>query len=431
MAIQFPRWRKLYLLGLLVGLCPGPRAAWADPPKPSEVVITLEGLDEEIANKVRASLGLEGQKNNPRRSETRIKSLHRAAPEEIREALPALGYYRPEIKEELQPAGGKWFASYRINPGPPILLREFQVTLSGEGRDDKHFQEALTSFPLKQGDALRHDLYEQCKKRLTQVAAEHGYFAAKFRRHEVQVDLNAYQARGWLHFDTGPRYRFGKIQFPKTKVTPEALRLLAPFEEGEPFSQSKLLAFQDILTSTGYFSSVEVSSRRGAAVDQQVPIQVQVAENKRHRYAAGLGFSTDTGPRISADWETRYINEHGHRMNAQLKLSPVLSIVTGRYLIPSFGGDRDAQLEFSANALRRDTDTSKSLTGQIGVGYTTLLWLEPDPLAQLSPRQIRRRRHLQHHPVAHCRGELAQTGHRRPAVHPQRLEGEHRPPGRP
>jgi len=342
-------------------------------PAQSKVTVTIEGLEKLPLKNVRSSLSLEQQKNNPRLSESRIQSLHRDAPEEIRRALQALGYYRPEIRTDLQHAGEQWSARYQVNPGPAVPVREFEIVLRGEGRDDKPFQEAVKEFPLKKGDVLRHDHYDSGKKRLLQIAAERGYFDAQFTRHEIQVNLAAYEARGWLHFDTGPRYRFGKVEFPETPLEPEVLQRLTPFKEGDPYETAKLLALQDALTNSDYFDNVEVLPQREAGVIDKVPIQVRLEARKRHYFAGGVGFSTDTGPRLTADWEARYINRHGHRVKAELDISPVWSELSGHYIIPGypgFTGERDAQLEITAHALRKDTDTSKGTSGQAGVAHT-------------------------------------------------------------
>ena len=33
-----------------------------------------------------------------------------------------------------------------------------------------------------------------------------------------------------------------------------------------------------------------------------------------HAWGGGLGFATDTGPRVRLSYENRYVNVHGHRM---------------------------------------------------------------------------------------------------------------------
>jgi translocation and assembly module TamA len=377
-AVRSPFFRFIVCLIWFTGELWGfPHIAFATEPKDLKVTVTIEGLEGPALNNARTSLSLEKQKDNPRLSDRRIKALHREAPGEIRQALQALGYYRPEIHPDLRRMGGQWLARYRIIQGPPLQVRKLEIVLQGEGKDDKSFHEAVRKFPLKAGDVLRHDHYEKGKKRLMQIASERGYLDARFVRHEIQVDLKTYEARGWLHFDTGPRYRFGAVKFPETPLNPEVLERLTPFKEGDPYETAKLLALQDALTNSNYFANIEVSPQREAGVVDKVPVKVQLEARKRHHFTAGVGFSTDTGPRVTADWEARYINRRGHRVKTEIDLSPAWSEMSGRYIIPGypgFSGERDAQLEISANALRKETDTSKSLSAQAGVAHTWDLW---------------------------------------------------------
>lgn len=348
-------------------------AAHALDPEPPRVAVQIEGLDEPTANSVRASLTLERQQDNPRLSDARIKALHQDAAKEMQPALQALGYYRARIDSDLRRDGPQWQAQYRIDPGAKLVLGAFSVTVSGAGRAELALQKVLREFPLKTGDVLVHARYEDGKKRLRAIAMELGYFEAKLVRHEIKVDLKVYEASGRIEMETGPRYRFGAVQFPETVIAPEFLQRLVPFKENDPYVFAKVLALQKALNDTGYFANAEVTPARAAARERRVPIVVRLSENKRYRYSAGLGFSTDTGPRVAGNWEGRYLTRYGHTANVQAKLSPVLSEALARYLLPNIHG-RDTQLEFTAVALRRDLDTSKSLSARLGVGYSNIVW---------------------------------------------------------
>jgi translocation and assembly module TamA len=49
---------------------------------------------------------------------------------------------------------------------------------------------------------------------------------------------------------------------------------------------------------------------------------------------AGIGVSTDTGPRLRLGYENRYVNQHGHRWRADSHISALNRAVSGSYEIP-------------------------------------------------------------------------------------------------
>jgi translocation and assembly module TamA len=104
-----------------------------------------------------------------------------------------------------------------------------------------------------------------------------------------------------------------------------------------------------------------------------VPVRVELAANPRNTWRVGVGYGTDTGPRLAADWDNRYLNARGHGAEARLRLSPVLSTLSGSYLIPFFRG-KDVELGVTTLLTREDTDTSESNSVQTGVKRLTSRW---------------------------------------------------------
>lgn len=346
----------------------------------SSVSIKIEGkpepLDKVMASNVRAYLSLSQQKDHARLTDSWIANLHKKAPQEIRKSLQALGYYKPEINSELTQAEEGWVATYTINPGPQLKISDSLIEIHGEAKSDPMFSELLADMPIKVGDPLHHGNYESAKKSIQRLAARRGYFTAQMLEHEVKVDLDAYEARLRLIFDSGERYKFGAINFSDSPIREESLREYLDFESGDPYSTSDLVNLQQTLSNTDYFDNVIVTPSRDSNPEtqsQNVPIDVTLTPRKRNRYTAGVGFGTDTGPRIKLGWQNRYINRRGHRAGADIKLSPVLSSASTYYTIPHFN-KRDAELGFSSSFIREDTDTSKSNAINIGANYRHKRW---------------------------------------------------------
>lgn len=337
------------------------------------VNIVVEGVEDEILENIQSSLSLEKQKEHPRLTANRIKSLHEKANEEIKRALQALGYYKPVIKSKLDEVEGVWQALYTIDAGAPLIINQFDLKFTGDAENDPEFQKLHGTLPLKSGDILHHGLYESSKNNIQRLAAAHGYLDSKFSENKVEVDLKKNTATIKLHFDSGVRYKIGKVRYSESPINKKSLQQFQNFQEGDPYENRSLIKLQQTLSGTDYFESVQVRPVLGEATNHTIPILVKLAAKKRNRYTAGAGFGTDTGPRIKFGWINRYVNDRGHRAGADIKLSPVLSTLSTNYTIPHFR-KKDASLGFSGTLWKEDTDTSKSSAINLGINHRQKRW---------------------------------------------------------
>lgn len=352
--------KQAVTLLLMILLPLAPHAAGA------RVEVVVEGVSGAVQRNVLERLGIERQKDIPDLSDGRIRRLHEKAPDEIRLALQPFGYYRPVIEAELAPAEGGWRASYRIDPGPPVAIRELDLQLTGEATGDERFQALLEQFPVKRGAALNHATYEDAKRALQSLAAERGYLDARFTRQEVRVDLAAYAADIALHFDTGPRYRFGPVTIAQDILDPAFVARFVPFRRGDPYATGALLELQGALGDSDYFANVEVLPHPEQAVAREVPIEVRLEPRKPDKYSLGIGYGTDTGARGSLGWERRYLNPEGHRLRSDLQLSEIKNSLTAAYIIP-MRDPRTDYISFNAGIFDEDTETAESEIRTFGV----------------------------------------------------------------
>ena len=340
-------------------------AAYAD-----KVKMEIEGVRRELRTQILASLSLQ-REDDGKLTEERIRSLHSQASDEIGEALQPFGFYKPQVRSELRQDGKTWIAHYDVDPGPAIKIASVDLQINGAGADDPRFREIRDDFPVHQGDVLFHPNYEAGKKRLTDLAAEEGYLDAAFQENQVRVDLERYRADVVLHYDTGPRYRFGPVEFRQEVLDPRLLQGYVTFKQGEPLDVNKVLQMQNAISDSPYWSRVEVVTRQDRAQGLEVPIVVNLQPAKTMRFSGGLGYGTDTGPRAKGTWDLRRINRHGHRGQVQISVSQIEQSFQSSYLIPG-AYPRTDTLSFNAGYDRQHNDQVDSQTGLVGAQYTFL-----------------------------------------------------------
>lgn len=341
--------------------------------------VTLDGLPKTLAGGVLAALDIGAEAQREPLAEARIRRAHAAAPGQIRAALEAAGYYRPQIDASLTHDADGWRARYRVDRGPPLRVARLDLSLTGPASADPELKPALATFALKVGDRLQHARYEDGKRALLEALHEHGYLDAAFTAHRVDVDLDAYEARITLSLASGEQYRFGALTLDDTVVGAALLRRYGAPQPGEPYRAARLLDYQSALADSSYFSGVQVQPGERDPATHTVPVTVRFTPRPRSAYNAGVGFATDSGPRLRAGYDRRYLNDRGHSLTNTLLLSPRDSELSTRYRIP-LADPRAEQLGFGAALKREDTTArlSESLglqaavTRRLAVGRRTL-----------------------------------------------------------
>jgi translocation and assembly module TamA len=327
------------------------------------VEVEITGIDGELLNNVREQLDIAQLVEKPTLiplpsveeepedevSDSGVRRVHRLANRQIRQALQPFGYYDPQIKSSLRKTEEGWFARYEIEPGPPTLVATIDIEVQGDGKEDEGIQRVVESTMLKTGQRLQHSHYENTKAGLLKAALKAGYLDAGYVKSELRVFPSQHRSEITLIVDTGPRYYFGDVQVEQDILDPDFVAKFVKIEPGEPFDTERLLTLQLALSDSGYFARVEVEIKREAAQDFHIPIVIRTSPAKKRRYGIGLGFGTDTGPRVKLATEQRRINRRGHSIISDILLSQIKQSIGTQYRVP-IGNVTSDRLVYSASA---------------------------------------------------------------------------------
>lgn len=283
------------------------------------ISVSISGVEDKIEENIRKKLTLVKIKQQTNISSAEIKTLTERGKAEIQTALHPFGYYHAKLFSQLSPNGkGKWHVHYHILIGKPVIVSTIDVTVTGDGKQNKEILHALKQFSLKPNDILSHEAYTHSKNDLLAAAIHEGYLDAYFSTHEVLVDLDKNQADIHLKLDTSQVYTIGKMSFSDSYFHDDFLKRFAKFYEDEPYSPEKVLSFQTALQQSDYFKSAQIEPTPNPD-NRQVPLDVSLIPLKPNKYTVGLGYGTDTGIRGTLGWERRYVNPWGHRFIANVR----------------------------------------------------------------------------------------------------------------
>ncbi len=344
----------------------------------ADVEFSVEGLDKALEKNVMVYLDA-----IPQADRLITFRLQSRVSEEVKKALQALGYFNSSMQMQVKDQRSESDARVvlTIDSGPATHIAKVDVQLLGEAQQDPSFTKLLEKAP-KKGDVLDQGKYDDFKSQLQNLAVQRGYFNAKFTKSSLEVAPGLNQAFIYIYFDSGERFNFGHVFYYNSQIEEERLASMAGFEVGQPYLISDLGEFNQKLSNSGWFSSVLVEAEIDALHDGEVPILVKLEPAPRNKYATGLGYSTDSGPRVKMSWDKPWINSYGHSLQSQFYVSKDKQTVESNYIIPlNNASDEYYQVQLGAENLvfdftnSLDFSTSISRHWKFDEGWQRILYL--------------------------------------------------------
>jgi translocation and assembly module TamA len=289
------------------------------------------------------NLDLMRWRGNPRLDIEQLQRLVRQAPADAKTLLETEGYYSAKVSSGIDNASSATpVARIIVEPGPPVTVGDVDIALRGFAAGDSKAApvDAATirnSWSLPVGSRFRTADWEGAKRGLLRQVTQTRFPRAQLLDTSATVDPDTHRAALKVELDSGPEVHFGALDIQGLKRYPASvITNLNQIRPGDLYNQAALQALQGRLQETGYFASVEVSVDMTAALNEQVsdlnatgsaqptagsapstlPVLVRVTENKRKNVSTGVGYSTNTGARVQAEYDD--LNVFGKRMKSNL-----------------------------------------------------------------------------------------------------------------
>jgi translocation and assembly module TamA len=279
-------------------------------------------------------------------------------PDDVQDALQAFGYYDAKTTVRTQESANGYVVRVGVEPGERVRIASVQVQIEGPGSEKKSLRKLADAFPLKEGDVLLSQKYEDAKTGIQTEARNLGYLDADFSVHSIDVYKGKSIARVSLVLATGDRYFFGDVAFSgATKYTSSFLHRFVTFRKGEPFSLLKLDQTQANLYNSDRFRDVFLQSDKESAKDHEVPVSIGLVPRPEKRIRLGVGYATDVGARFLARYQDVNIMNEGNEFRTELVAAERLLGLTGAFIVPS------------SQSLRGSTSLRLSLIRETPVTY--------------------------------------------------------------
>jgi len=318
--------RKVILITLWAWAFAG-TAAWAQTPAKSAFDLRINA-PANLTDMLTRHLELQRYRSLTDLDATELTRLLQAAERNARDLLATRGYFAPTVTlttvDTPQSPTAPVEVVLTVDPGVPTRISEVHIDFSGPLADDPDsapLRESIRAdWQLHPGDTFTQDGWDDAKTQALRSLTVQRFPTGEIQNSLADIDPDTHQARLEVTLASGPAYRFGAMEIRGLeRYDADLVRNLAQLPSGSDYTQAQLLQAQQRLADSGYFDSVfltlDTTGDPAAA-----PVVAQLREAKLQKLVLGVGFSTDSGPRISAEHTHHQLPWIGWRGVSKLSL---------------------------------------------------------------------------------------------------------------
>ena len=304
-------WRKraaVALLGVTATLLhaqPVPERATATQ---AAFVLQIEAPDD-VRDLLQRHLELQRYRELTDLEDSELARLLMAAQQNARDLLATLGYFSPTVRLAQTAAEAASATPRRVtltvDAGTPSRITEVNIDFTGSIAGDVATlpQRTLVQahWSLRPGMRFTQAGWDAAKQQALRDLTATRYPTGTIHSSLANIDPETHTARLRLTLDSGPAYRLGPLTVSGLERHEAGLvTRLARLSPGAQYDQARLLEAQQRVADSGYFDSVFMSLDT-TGDPAAAPVHVQVREARLQKLVLGVGASTDSGARLSAE----------------------------------------------------------------------------------------------------------------------------------
>ncbi len=297
-----------------------------------------------------------------------LERLMRAAPAQARELLETEGYFNALVT--VAPLAGTAelpLVRVIVDPGDQVRVGAVTITAEGQPIAPAALETLRDVWPLRIGDPFRQRDWSAAKNATLARAHGDGYAAATWRSTKARVDAPQQRAELALELDSGPLYRVGALRIEGLqRYHEETVQRLSNFVPGTPYSEKLLFDFQERLQKLGLFEGASVELDADPATAAAAPVIVRVKEQSQHQATTGIGYSANTGPRVSVEHTNRQLFGAPWVAHNKVSVGPNLQTWEGELTSYPLANLYRNLVSGSATRLLADDQTQLSWNARVG-----------------------------------------------------------------
>lgn len=323
---------------------------------------------EEVRALLDKHLDIQRYRNRPYVDALVLERLIEGIPADARRLLATVGYFSPRVEAEQEVSDSGHVVRVQVAPGEPARVATLELAVTGAATTDPQDAERVAAIKkrwlLPGGARFTQAAWSTAKEALLSSLVLDGYPTARIAASEARVEPQSASVALSVQIDSGPLFHFGAIEVHGLERYPrELVENLSPIRPGERYTHDALLRYQAELQASGYFRSASVSVEPEPGGTTSPPVVVRITEYPAMKIDFGLGYSTNTGPRVQAGFTHYNTIQPGWQSQSRLKIEgKQQSLETELAFLPEAGGWRN---RLGAEANR--ADVQGLITKRIGI----------------------------------------------------------------
>ncbi|MCK9516020.1 MAG: BamA/TamA family outer membrane protein [Ottowia sp.] len=303
---------------------------------------------------------------------TELKRLTALTEDDVRGLLATQGYFNPDITVSTRTDDdGRTAVVINMKPGERTHVTDVDIRFSGDIASSVEAagqrREITDGWTLKQGRTFTQDTWSEAKNNALRQLVSRRYAKGRIGSSRADVDAAGASASVAIELDSGPPYHLGPATVRGAERYPAELpERLSWLQPGDVYDQKELIDAQQRLAGSGYYDSAWINIDPDGD-PAAVPVRYVVTEAKQKKLKLGVGFSTDSGLRTTAEHRNNTFWGTSWRSDTTLQVETKEPLAQVEFTsLPHASGWSNAVL---ARYMRQDDGLLNTLskTGKIGI----------------------------------------------------------------
>ncbi|MEO8122720.1 MAG: BamA/TamA family outer membrane protein, partial [Burkholderiales bacterium] len=243
-----------------------------------------------------------------------LDRLIAGAPAQARELAETEGYFDAQVDASRDRTEVP-LVRVIVDPGPRARIASVAISFEGPlleagVKGDDFARRTMTmvesEWPLAQGATFSQSAWSGAKNSTIARLQGAGYALARWGDTAATVDVNDQSVALKLVAESGPLFRIGTVRIEGlSRYEETAVRNLLDFSPGQPYSEALIDSWQRHLQRSELFEAASVVLLVEPDHAADATVLVTVKEQQLQQATVGVGYSSDTGPRMTLDHMNR------------------------------------------------------------------------------------------------------------------------------
>lgn len=298
----------------------------------------FEGVtDQTLLDLIRSTSQIEKLKDKPPATAIGLRRRVEDDLPNIAQVLHSHAYYNAKIDFEITRENVVWI---KIETGPVYPFADFRLIYIEDGKETTEPCEiSLKTLGIEIGTPATPEKILDAQDTLLDKLNLAGYAFSEVSKREVLVDQTTHRVTVVLKINKGPLTYFGPVKVSGLdRVRQSFFDNKLRWQRGMRYNPARIEKTQEAIELSGLFRSVNITHGEDPKTAEDLPIKIEVVENKQRTVGLGLNYTTVLGPGLLGEWEDRNISGEGEKLSIRADIWETLQEGRISYRLPDFRG---------------------------------------------------------------------------------------------